>query len=397
MNLGFVSNIKGYAKKILFFALAFLSKPIHLVNKNKNKVLLVRTDAIGDFVLWLDAARGLRHLYPMGKYQLCLLGNSLWSSLAEETRLFDRVLSLDKKAYVDRISYRVLVILKIRCMGFGKVINPTYSRTAMTDFIVKMSGASERIGYDGDSVNISKNDKALGDRWYTNLIPAETRQGMELIRNAAFVRGLGLNDFRAELPVLTCGQSSLGVKDYFVVVPGAGWRRRQWPVQRFAEVIEKIHSSTGLCAVVCGGSGEEILGQYITDNSSHPVLDLVGRTSLGNLVSIIRGAKLLIGNETGSIHIAAAVSTPSICILGGGHFGRFVPYQVEAGRSGPLPVAVWSNKDCFGCNWLCKYRSIGDERSVPCVDEITTEAVFAEICRLLNLNICNAFDDAERV
>src|SRR5689334_14397281 len=61
----------------------------------RTPVLVVRLDAIGDFVLWLDAARGLRCLYPANRYRLVLVGNALWTELAAVQPLFDEVIPID--------------------------------------------------------------------------------------------------------------------------------------------------------------------------------------------------------------------------------------------------------------------------------------------------------------
>jgi len=57
---------------------------------------------------------------------------------------------------------------------------------------------------------------------------------------------------------------------------------------------------------------------------------LAGKTTIAQLVELIRNASLLIGNDSAAIHMAAATQTPSVCILGGGHYGRFLPYQPES-------------------------------------------------------------------
>ena len=114
-----------------------------------------------------------------------------------------------------------------------------------------------------------------------------------------------------------------------------------------------------------------------------PVTNLAGKTSLQELISIIAGAHLLVGNETGAVHIAAAVSTSAICILGGGHFGRFLPYNLERPSDKPLPVAVFHKMDCFECNWECKYDVV-DGNAVACISNIPIKTVWNEVLELFN-------------
>ena len=90
------------------------------------------------------------------------------------------------------------------------------------------------------------------------------------------------------------------------------------------------------------------------------------------LAAVLAGAEVLIGNETSAIHIAAAVGTRSVCLLGGGHYGRFAPYQPEVLDDRPLPVAAMHNMACFGCDWKCVFHPPKGE-PVPCIERISVQ------------------------
>ena len=109
-----------------------------------------------------------------------------------------------------------------------------------------------------------------------------------------------------------------------------------------------------------------------------PLLNWVGRTSLPGLAAVLAHAELLVGNETSAIHVAAAVGTPAVCILGGGHYGRFMPYLVEQRDGRPLPVAAVHRMGCFGCDWRCVYHP-PREAPVPCIEQLTVEDVWAAV------------------
>ena len=83
-------------------------------------------------------------------------------------------------------------------------------------------------------------------------------------------------------------------------------------------------------------------------------------------------SNLLIGNDTSSVHIASAVNTPSIALVGGGHYGYFLPYPSSL-KGTHLPTVVDFKMDCYGCNWKCPYvKSL--QQTVPCVSSITVNA-----------------------
>ena len=82
--------------------------------------------------------------------------------------------------------------------------------------------------------------------------------------------------------------------------------------------------------------------------------------------------KLLISNETSAIHIAAALDVQSICILGGGHYGRFTPYPLDSYKK--RPISVVNEMFCFQCNWNC-YIKHSKNKPFPCIDLIEFKEV----------------------
>ena len=113
-----------------------------------------------------------------------------------------------------------------------------------------------------------------------------------------------------------------------------------------------------------------------------PLLNWAGRTTLSELVQVVAHAALLVTNETAAVHIGAATGTPTLCLLGGGHFGRFLPYEVEQGDERPLPRVVFHAMPCFGCNWRCIYP-VTPGRPVPCVEQISLENAWTGVQELL--------------
>lgn len=118
----------------------------------------------------------------------------------------------------------------------------------------------------------------------------------------------------------------------------------------------------------------------IAGRTARATINLAGKTSLPEFCELVRRAQFLVGNETSAIHIAAAVGTPSICLLGGGHFGRFVPYP--SGMPGSSPEPVYEPMPCFGCSWNCHLPHLKG-RAVPCVTAINVVAVSAAIEQVL--------------
>lgn len=348
------------------------------------KILVVRLDAIGDFVLWLGAAQTLRTLYPEKKYQLTLLGNSLCAPLAAEIDVFNDVWPLDRKRFIRSLIYRYQIIKKVRCAGFDVVVHPVVSRElCYGDTLVRASGAQSRIGSSGDTSNTSYLAKMLADRWYTKLIPVNGGNKSELRRHTEFMRGLGCSNYIPSIPTLPVKLDlpvGFDLKEYVVVVPGAGARSRQWPLENFIEISRLVYGASGVPVVVCGDKTETCLGNQLLEALPGIVHNWAGQTNLLELVAIIGNAKFVVSNETSAVHVAAVSGVPSVCILGGGHFGRFLPYS-DSDLS-HLSFPVYLPMDCYDCNWDCCF-SVSDGAPVPCIKNIEVAAVWKAVNQVL--------------
>ena len=360
-------------------------------SNNKIKILLVRLDAIGDFVLWLDAAQTVREIYPPELYHITLLGNQIWSDFAEKIDYFDEVWELNRKKFLHNPLYRIKLMSKIKREGFFLAVQPTISREFIFgDAVVRASGATERIGSVGDNANIDWLRKRISDQWYTRLIPLNGHEAIELERNAEFAREMGARTFTASIPKIKISNFSvhknrnvnMQIARYFVLFPGASSPIKSWPIEKFIQVIEKIFNTTGIVCVVCGGKNElKYVDHFI--NNSFKSINIINMTTLPELVYIISRAEFIISNDTCATHIAAAVSRPSVCILGGGHFGRFLPYTINGKFNRHNSIAIYGNMDCFECNWNCKYDP-GQHQCAPCIDRVTVDQVFEAVINIMN-------------
>jgi ADP-heptose:LPS heptosyltransferase len=362
----------------LFDTLLFLM-PKKREKRECQNLLVIKLDAIGDFILWLDFAKGLREYYPPATHEITLLANQAWADFANRIPYFDRILPVKRMRFILNPAYRFRTLLHIRRQGFDIVIDPSFSREfPYSPAATRVSGARERLAPGGDGGNQRRWQKKISDGWYTRLFPSSPVSLMEMRRNAEFLRALGYKDFKARLPIyLPLSVPPLDTKKpYYVIFPGAGWINRQWPARKFAELSTLIHRTTGWSGVICGGPAEKRLALQIQNMSDALLEDLVGQTTLEELAVLIASAQFLVGNETSAIHLAAAVSIPAICILGGGHFGRFLPYHPEEDTDGrPLPIAVWHHMECFNCNWHCIYPIKGTQ-PVPCIAKIDVKEVW---------------------
>ena len=355
-----------------------------------DRVLIVRLDNIGDFVVWLDAAKALtEHYREQGKH-VTLLANAVWKNWASDLGIFDEVVALEEHRFRRDPSYRYRMARLIRALRYGTAVQTSYTRMLEGgDSLMRLSGATHRLGHEGTFPQGFAKNRSIGDRWYTQLIPIDSALSGEMRTNAAFVRALTGKSYRAKVVVLQ-DQLSLELphefsalmagQPYFVLFPGASFAGRLWPAERYVELASRIYEITGWVGLICGGRSESLQAARMWQTAKSPLFNWVERTDLTQLAAVLAHAKLLIGNETSAVHIAAGVGTPSVCILGGGHYGRFVPYDVEVSDGRPLPVAAVHEMNCFHCDWRCIYHP-PKGAPFPCIDEISVDTVLKAVER----------------
>jgi ADP-heptose:LPS heptosyltransferase len=110
-----------------------------------------------------------------------------------------------------------------------------------------------------------------------------------------------------------------------------------------------------------------------------------GDMSLNEFVECISAARFVVSNESAAVHIAAVLGIPAVCVAGGGHFNRFVPYPDGRGPAGAPVKTVDAAMECFGCQWRCRYTNDPDTVR-PCVEEIGVESVWEAVRGAVSIN-----------
>ena len=388
------AGINGYRATLKLFVEALTEKYwlidyLPTFTNRKEGVLLIRLDLIGDFVLWLDSAQAYRRLYPTKKITLAV--NGACAELAKALPYWDEVIGVDVNLLRKNVLYRLRTLIKLRWRNFAIAIQPTFSREFVGDLALRSTNAPERIGYAGDTNNILVAQKTCTDRWYSKLVINDPACKMELSINAHFVRKLGCTDFLSSVPAIpqtiTLKAKLQVAGPYIVIAPGASWQPKMWPIDNFADLIRQLNSQCDIRFVLCGGKNDYLVCEQLARELGFCNLsNLAGQTSLLDLVEIVRGAALVITNDSSPVHIAAATDTPSVCILGGGHSGRFLPYRIESEVISALPSTLTTPMECFGCNWACSFLK-ETVITVPCITTVSPIDVMQRCTALLKLRI----------
>jgi ADP-heptose:LPS heptosyltransferase len=134
-----------------------------------------------------------------------------------------------------------------------------------------------------------------------------------------------------------------GPEPYAVVHPGAQLASRRWPAARFAAVADAL-GRRGLAVVLTGTAAESEVTAAVRAAMRLPARDLAGRTRLGELAALVAGASLLVCNDTGVSHVAAATRTPSVVVACGSDPSRWAPLDRTRHR------VLWHPVACRPCS-----------------------------------------------
>ncbi len=328
-----------FANLFDFIFSILLIKIIHLrktIIKDKT-LLLIRLDSIGDYILFRNFLSVIKSYSKYSEYKIILCGNIRWKDLAEtfDSNNLETFIWIDRRKFRINPFYKYQILKKIYHIGFEIAIESTYSREILFgDIIIKASKAEQRIGSTGSPENYSRWKRRLfSDKFYTKLIPLDEKNIFEFYRNKEFIQKLLGTYIHIEKPSIDVSQINLNlpVKNSFIIVaPGAQEKSRRWNIKNIITVIHYVLRRYEYNIYIVGSHDDSELANKITKEiSSKRIIDLTGKTNLGQLAKLISKSELIITNDTSAVHFAAAVNTPFICISNGKHFGRFNPYPRE--------------------------------------------------------------------
>lgn len=300
-------------------------------------MLLIRLDAIGDYVLFRNFIKILKESKKYKNCKITLCGNTTWKELAEnlDKDVVENFIWINRKDFYGNLIYKHKILKQIHNYGFETAIETTYSREVLFgDEIIKVSGATERIGNTGSIDKHSKWKRNLfSDKWYTMLIQSKENNVFEFYRNKEFFEnllGVKIDIKKPSIDVSEISFTKLSSKNYIVLFPGGSSEKRRWGINNFLEIAKYILDNSDYDIVIDGSKKEIKIAQYIWDNlRSQRVFVTAGSTSLVEMAKLLSTADLLLSNETSAVHFAAAVNTKFICISNGAFYNRFHPYPKE--------------------------------------------------------------------
>ena len=363
-----------------FVDLLAMGLPVRRVPSGRKRVVFVKLDGVGDYIIWTAAFEAIRAKYPSSEFERILVANERFREFADVDGTFDERLFVNVARLASSPAYRFGVMRRVRGLGAAVIVNPRLTRDFLWgDSVVRCSGAKTRIGSEGIENLMSPFQERLSAKWYTELRPSPERGIHELISNADFLDVEHEGLIQPETATTHFSRVDLPDK-YLVVFVGAFSADKRWPLEHFAEAAKAIADEQKLNVVLCGGPGEEYLADEFGRHFAGEFTSLIGKTTLLELADVIKNAVLTISNDTAAGHIAVAQRCPSVIITPGNHVGRFFPYPDEETSK---QISVLHEMPCFGCGWHCIYTDLAANEAKPCIANVEVDDVVNAAKRLL--------------
>lgn len=286
------------------------------------RVLCVRLDNMGDVLMTTPAIRAVRAANPARR--VTLLGSPAGVRVAAHVPEIDATIRYDapwvKNARTHEsgtdVDRRLIEVLAAHRFD-AAVIFTAYSQSPLAAALVcRMAGIPLRLAH------CRENPYLLLSDWVAETEPARALRH-EVERQLDLVAGFAPRpaDLRLSFRVFDSDRASLAGKlkesgvdpaqGHIVVHPGASAPSRRWPAARYAQAVCELAQGQHRALVLTGDASECALVAGIVAAAASPrrVHDLCGRLTLGELGALIEGADLLVANNTGPVHVAAALGT----------------------------------------------------------------------------------------
>src|SRR3954466_5303892 len=274
-------------------------------------ILIVRLGALGDLVHAVPAAAALRAAMPDARID--------WLVDARHRPFLDLVVGLDRVVTLEGRSVHewVDVIRRLRRVAYDVAID--FQGLMKSAVLARASGARRVIGFSIWHLR-EKGARPFYSETYRDT-PAE-RADHVVRRNLALLRSLGVNDLTIRFPLADVQSRALddihaalgGEHPFALINPGAAWPNKRWPPERFGDVAAFLRDIRGLPSFVLWGPGEEGLAGAVVE-TSNGAARAAPPTRLADLVALSRAASLMVSGDTGPLHIAAAVGTPTVSLF----------------------------------------------------------------------------------
>ncbi len=319
------------------------------------RILFIRLRSMGDCLLLTGPVRALKEEFS--RLRVSVLVESRFAGCFDGNPDFDEVIHASGKLST-----------------VGRLFSESF------DLTVNLHGGPTSLAYTiaAGGVRIGA-EQYQYRRLYDALLPRPDTQAHTVESTMAGLQFLGIRAqtapaLRYEFHQVEAARMDQKIKTrpYIVIHPASVMATKRWHENRFAEVALEV-ADMGFAVVITAGPGEEPLASRVAQRMRESTI-LLG-LSIPELAELIRGARLYIGNDSGPMHLAAAVGTPTVAVWGSSDSRRWHPWNVQH--------RVIQNP--FECNPCPGYRCLVAETPL-CIESVTVDQVKAAAKELLANN-----------
>lgn len=328
------------------------------------RILIRQVNWLGDLVMTLPATYAVRERFP--RAQLVLLVKSELAGFYDGADWVDEVWPYRVAAGVAGIADRWRLVQRIRRHSFSTAV--IFPRSFSSALLIALAGVPRRIGYVADG-----RGWLLTERYRRDAVLLQKHQLHDHLDLVARSFGTAAADPRPVLPVAAAHAHSM--REWL-----AGARRRagrlvalaaaaaygpakEWPAEYYSALIDWLAERHGIESVLVGAPAEQARCVAIAASSRSGALVAAGRTSVGELIALLSLCDGFAGNDSGAMHVAAALGLPTVGIFGSTRASR-------TGPIGPHARVIQHPIDCSPCMQRhCRFGHYDCLRSIR-VDEV---------------------------
>lgn len=328
------------------------------------KILVRSTNWIGDVVMSLPALREVRRLHP--EAHLAVAARDWVSGLYRGQGLVDEIISFP----TGRSSLRLIPRLR----GFDQAI--LFQNAFEAALLTSLAGIRERIGYATQHRGILLTRKAKPRTparhihqifYYLDLLHLTGLSSTDYLNSSDFSPDIRLRPTSEGLTRAREVLEQAGVTPDAKLVgvnPGAAFGpAKRWLTDRYSELADRLIREAGATILIFGSAAERPIAQAIQAEMQEQAVILSGRTNLGTLAGLISGCALFITNDSGPMHLAAALEVPQIALFGSTD-------EIATGPFDPRAEVIHKHVECSPC--LRRTCPI----DLRCFTRITVDEVF---------------------
>ncbi|RJQ17498.1 MAG: lipopolysaccharide heptosyltransferase II [Nitrospiraceae bacterium] len=344
------------------------------------KILIIFFSGIGNFILFTPTLRAIRNKYPHAEITL-LVKQKVVLDIIQEEGLIDNVVHYPQtNSPIKNILVQTSLMLTLRAKNYDLVITNFDAQGWKLSLLVMMTDGKINIGY--------KTGRWY-DKCYDTLLTYDKRVH-EVDRHLKIADSLGA-DITDNVPIISVKDEDREFAKTIIsrdgspligMHPGSSeylWRKR-WMSERFAALADRLSERYGAKILILGGKDEVKLSEKISIlmHTAKPLI-LAGKTTIGQVAALIEQCTLFISNDSGLMHVAAAVRTPVVAIFG----------PTDPVKNSPCGVGHTIVRSGIPCSPCLTYDKDGC-KSPECLEAVTVEGVVGVVeNKLMSLGFVN--------